>query len=53
MLTNAAFGLAVGLFVGALFMKAAIVDLRARVARLERALNPEPEPEPDDDSLYE
>jgi hypothetical protein len=53
MSTSVLFGLVVGLYVGAMFMKAAIVDLRTRVARLEQALNPEPERDLDEVSLYE
>jgi hypothetical protein len=53
MSTSVLFGLVVGMFVGAMFMKAAIVDLRARVARLEQALKPEPERDSDEGSLYE
>jgi len=53
MSTSVIFGLVVGLYVGAFFMKAAMVQLRARVARIERELHPEPERDADEDSLYE
>jgi predicted NBD/HSP70 family sugar kinase len=53
MSTSVLFGLVVGLYVGGFFLKAAIVDLRARVAKIERELHPEPERNPDEDSLYE